>query len=265
MYSMYKLTPNKKEIEMAQLFNEIEESYTIRSTMNYDQFKLVECNRPVTMKQVNHVMNEIMRVNLTKENPIKVSSDYEVLDGQHTLLACKKLEIPVYYMFTEMQKTDIGSFNSVGKAWGYADYLNFYVSQGHEQYKIFQTFVKRYPFAITTLITILTGNNTHAVFTDFKLGQLKISQSLDHIEDILSKIVDFKPHSESTFRHRAFIKAYTEQALTHPDFSHKKFLHKVELAPQLFTKQRNNKDYLRMIEDIYNRNNQPGTKDLRLW
>jgi len=43
--------------------------------------------------------------------------------------------------------------------------------------------------------------------------------------------------------------------LTHPDFNHDVFVHKVNLVPARFVKQENKRDYFRMIEDIYNYKN----------
>ena len=248
----------KKGITMSkQTINNKLETFKVYKTGDYDKFKFVASNRQVSPAHVREIMNEIQRINLTSENPIKVTRSHEIMEGQHTFEACKELGVPVYYMYTKMSKTDIGQFNSVQKSWSYKNVLNHFCVEGYHDYKILAGFLKRHPYPITTLIILLTGEHTKTVMNEFKRGNFKVSQSIESVEELLSKITQFKEYSDKIYRHRTFVLSYID-TLTHPDFNHDVFVHKVSLVPSRFIKQETQKEYLRMVEDIYNyRNNNP--------
>ena len=236
------------------LFKDLSENIKIHSTMNYAKFSLLRCNRPIMKTHVERIANEMIRRDLTKENPIKVNTDYEVMDGQHRLEACNQLNIPVYYQFTEMEPIDIGLFNSMSEKWNYEQYLHYWIEHDVEDYKILGQYRRRYPYAISAFIHLLTGDYGKRLYDDFKNGTFVITQSLASIEEILRKITQLKEFNDSIYRTKSFMMTYAYDVLTHPDFDHDKFLKKLALVPTKFIRQTKKKDYLRMIEDIYNRN-----------
>ena len=107
---------------------------------------------------------------------------------------------------------------------------------------------------MTTIIILLTGKHTKKVVNEFRNGEFRITQRLDLVEEILSKIGQFKEYNDRVFRHRTFVLAYID-VLTHPDFDHTTFIHKMSLSPNRFVKCESRKEYFRMIEDIYNKRN----------
>ena len=227
---------------------------TIYKTKNYDMFKLVSSNRPVTEAHVKEIMSEIQANNFLSENPVKVNRSHEIIEGQHTFQACVRLEIPVYYMYTKMTKNHIGRFNSSRKTWSMEDVLHHYCVEGVHDYKILAGFRRRHPYPLSTLIILLTGENSKKVLSEYRKGEFKVAQSLDTVEKLLDNIKEFKEFSDKIYRNRAFITAYID-VLTHPDFNHDVFVHKVGLVPARFIKQENKRDYFRMVEDIYNYKN----------
>ena len=226
----------------------------IYRTNNYDKFKFVVSNRPVSEHHVKEIMAEIQRNDLTAENPIKVTRSFEIMEGQHTFHACKNLNHPVFYMYTKMDKTDIGKYNSVQKSWNYNNILNHFCVEGVQDYKILAGFRKRHPYPLSTLIILLSGMNTKRVMNEFRNGDFVIEQRLDLVEELLSQIGQFKEYNDKIYRHRTFVLAYID-VLTHPDFDHAVFLHKLALSPNRFVKCEGRKEYFRMIEDIFNKRN----------
>lgn len=220
-------------------------------TKDYNKFKFIASNRMVQSHHVNYVMEEIQRKDLRKENPVKVSKKFEILEGQHTFLACKELGLSVFYEFSDMSIQDIGAYNSVQKSWTYKDTLNHYCVEGFEDYMALYELVQEYPYPITTFIILLSGENTKAILKDFKQGRFKIKQSVKQVIEILDKIRDFQPYDDFIYRHKTFLLAYVD-LLTHPKFSHKTMIHKVGVIPEKFVKQGTQQDYLRMLEEIYN-------------
>lgn len=69
--------------------NKTIEPLKVYKTTNYDKFKFVESNRKVSLRHVKEIISEIQRINLTSENPIKVTRSHEIMEGQHTFRACK--------------------------------------------------------------------------------------------------------------------------------------------------------------------------------
>jgi len=231
-----------------------QKTVTVFNTKDYDLFKFVASNRPVLEHHVKEIMSEIQRNNLTEENPIKVNRQYEIMEGQHTFHACVNLQMPVYYVYTKMTKSDIGGYNSAQKAWSYENVLNHYCVEGYHDYKILAGFRSRHPYPMSTLIILLSGEHTKRVMKEFRRGDFKVAQSLEIVEKLLDQIGEFKQYSDKVFRHRTFILAYID-VLTHPDYDHNVFVHKVGLVPSRFVKQESQKEYFRMIEDIFNYRN----------
>lgn len=233
----------------------------VYKTNNYDKFNFVASNRAVSPAHVREIMAEIQRKNLTMENPIKVTRKHEIMEGQHTFEACKELNIPIYYMYTKMSNSDIGQFNSVQKSWSFKAVLNHFCVEGLHDYKIMAGFARRHPYPLSTLIILLSGEHTKRVMQEFRRGEFKVAQSLDSVEQLLSNVGDFKEYNDRIFRHRTFVLSYID-VMTHPDFNHNVFLHKVSLVPARFVKQESQKEYFRMIENIFNYRN---SNEIRLY
>jgi hypothetical protein len=226
-------------------------------TMNYDKFSFVASNRGISDHHVEEIMSEIKRNDLRHENPVKVNENHEILEGQHTYIASKNLGLSIVYKYTDMTVSDIGLFNSVQKSWSYPDILNHYCVEGYQDYLILHEFTKKFPYPIATMVILLTAQNTKQILKDFKKGEFKITQSLKQVEDILIKLREFKEFDDRVFRHKTFVLTYFD-LLTHPDFDHEILVHKCSIVPDRFVRKGTQKEYLRMIEDIYNyRNRNP--------
>ena len=230
-------------------------------TMNYDKFSFVASNRGLNSHHIEEIESEIKRHDLRHENPVKVNKEHEIIEGQHTFQASKNLGLSIIYTYTDMNVSDIGLFNSVQKSWSYRDILNHYCVEGSKDYLELYAFTKKYPYPITTLIILLTGENTKQILKDFRKGEFVISQSLLGVEAILLKIREYKEFDDKIFRHKTFVLTYFD-LLTHPDFDHETMVHKVSVVPDRFIKQGTQKEYLRMLEDIYNYRNR---KPIRLY
>jgi hypothetical protein len=68
----------------------------IYKTTDYDIFKTLAENRPISVKQVGKLVREIQRKNMLHIKPIDVTADMEVVDGQHRLAAARELGVPIY-------------------------------------------------------------------------------------------------------------------------------------------------------------------------
>ena len=222
---------------------------------NYDKFKFVEANRNHNEHHVKEIMKEIENKDLRDESPVKVNRDWEIMEGQHTFAGCERLGLPVKYIFTKMTVDDIGRYNGSQKPWTSTNILQHYCVRGFENYLILQEFYKKYKYPISTLLVLLSGENTKRLFRDFKFGRFIVRQSVGQVQNILDKIAEFKEFNDKVFRHKTFVLTYID-CLTHPDFDHERLVHKVSIIPDKFVKCNTQVDYLRMIEDVYNYRNQ---------
>ena len=228
---------------------------------DYNKFVFVGANRELSEHHVNEVMKEITNKNLGDENPVKVDKTFHIMEGQHTAIAYERLEMPIRYIFSKMTIDDIGRFNMARKTWQLKDVLNHYCVRGFEDYTILYGFYKKYHYPISTLIILLSGEHTKKLYKEFKFGHFKVNQSIAEVQDILNKIAEYKQFNKSIFRHKTFVLTYID-ILTHPEFDHDVMVHKVSVVPDRFKEQKTQKNYILMLEDIYNYRNK---KQIRLY
>jgi len=222
---------------------------------DYNKFKFVEANRDLNEHHVKEIMKEIENNDLRDESPVKVSRNFELMEGQHTFVSCERLNLPVKYIFSRMTIDDIGRYNGSQKPWTSIQVLNHYCVREFENYLILNEFYKKYKYPISTLLVLLSGEHTKQLYKDFKFGKFEVRQSVAQIQSILDKIAEFKHFNDKVFRHKTFVLTYID-CLTHPDFDHDKLVHKVSIITEKFVKCDTQVDYLRMIEDVYNYRNQ---------
>ncbi len=68
----------------------------IHETTKYSLFKLLKGNRPIKKVNLANIIASMKMNNFLHLNPILVTSNMEVLDGQHRLKACEELGVKVY-------------------------------------------------------------------------------------------------------------------------------------------------------------------------
>tara|TARA_R100001594_G_scaffold3376_1_gene12689 strand:- start:1636 stop:2424 length:789 start_codon:yes stop_codon:yes gene_type:complete len=237
---------------------------SIFKTINYDKFLLIDSNRLIKPGKISRMKEVIERKDLTNENEIKVAISDDgntliVLEGQHRFITCMELSMPIYYRFSDMEIDDIGTVNSVQDKWSLYDSLHHYCERGIQDYSILHGFQKQYHYPISTLIGVLAGRNDKTMLDEFRRGEFKITQGLEVVHELLSKIQQFKQFNDKIYRHRTFLKVYMD-LMTHPEFEHERMIQKVEQQPMRFVFCTKVNDYLRMIEDVYNWNNRKPIK-----
>ena len=70
----------------------------IHKTKDYNIFKLRNSNRDISERHVKILIEAIKNDNNLHLHPIIVNADWEVIDGQHRLLAARKLNVEIYYI-----------------------------------------------------------------------------------------------------------------------------------------------------------------------
>lgn len=221
-------------------------------TTDYAMFGLLATNRPVDKAHVRALAAAIRRKNMLHLNPILVNANKEVIDGQHRLEAAKSLGVKIFYVQAEeITQDDIASMNSNKKNWAMPDYIHFYAAKGMPDYVTFQNFCKEQShMPIGTLISLCSADgkrNTKKVHD----GHLDISR-ISFAKDMIGFLKDFQRINESIATSSRFIEALALIA-AHAEYDHQRLIGKVEMNPGALVPCANNKQYVQLLQSIYNK------------
>lgn len=225
-------------------------------THDYSIFKSQQGNRVLISSDVKKVESKILENNLLKYHPILVSSDFNVIDGQHRLEVAKKNNLELYFIIMEEASSlkTTQSINTTGKPWTVKDFLKCYVSLGVESYIRFNDTLNEYKFlTVSQLISISAINHNNMKLTElFKSGKMKLKNE-ESIRKILSDIQYYDASSirlSKNSHFQRFIAATNQKGI---EFDHKRMLSKIELNIDIVKRIPNNaKIYSEVLGDIYN-------------
>lgn len=233
----------------------IESNTKIYVTTEY-KFKLMAENRDVNLNHVKAIKNSIKENDMTPVEPILVNEDGFIIDGQHRYTACKELNYPVYFIIeSKLNLEHVQLLNTYSKNWDLKSFLESFISQNKTEYLILRDFNKKYPIlSLNNCIELTYGiGHNHGSNAPFKNGQFKAYNIIraEKIAIFLSNLKDNLHIDRSIVLHTYFIR--TLITLTNKDnFSLDTFYKKIELNPKKLIRQAGNKDYIRLIEEIYN-------------
>ena len=226
----------------------------ILKTQEYDKFKFRLDNRAVIKDcDVEKLMRSIKARNLLHLKPIDVNKDFEVIDGQHRLLAAQRLKVDVYYrMSDELTPKDIITLN-VSKNWAMRDYLNYYVKNNYPEYVKFNDFIESNGLQIRIAFRILMGNSQMEYIT-FKEGNFKFINS-----DVSKAVLDMcnqtiklikKHHGFCEFTRSTRFWRSLLCLFQHESFNYNKWIENLGKLIERVTLRANEKEYKKMILKI---------------
>jgi len=227
----------------------------ILESKDYSIFKYLDTNRQIVnshIKKLAEAMREKPETN--KVRPILVNEKMQVIDGQHRLKACEMLDMPVYYVIGKgLTITDAQRLNAMQKNWGPVDYAESYATSGDKNYQQYLSFREEYRLSHKTTITYLTQSITGAnVAESFRAGYFKVKsyrKAAKLAQQLLEVGAYIREYKRSQFGQAFMILAQ------HPNYSHKRFLHRAENYSKKFIVQYENlSDYIRSLEALYNFN-----------
>lgn len=163
-------------------------SIRIYVTINYEQFKFLEENRDV---KGNTVLNSIRKKDLLIDNPILVSANMEVLDGQNRLIAAKVLKVPIYYKFAQATtRQDIALLqNHTG--WVIKDHAHFFEkvsSEQNEDYRFINEMARKHEMPLHFIISCVDPSKD--AYRKFKNGELVIKDNLEQLKKQFEKLAE---------------------------------------------------------------------------
>ena len=228
-----------------------------KQTTNYDMFKLRKDNRDEIKEiRIAELVASIKERNLLEYRPILVNADMEVMDGQHRFLAAKQLGLPIWYDIQEsLTPRDIIILNNA-KNWGNADYMNFYIKNGYQEYIKLNSYMKKNNIGLKIALSITAGHGRGAI-QKFRNGEYEFVDEtlLTEIDECWNTIGYIKKLNGATLSGYTNTSKFWNALLKlvrHPEFeSDRWYRNLVKLISHCSVKP-NNKEYLMMIEKIYN-------------
>lgn len=230
----------------------------IEKTKNYDMFVFRQDNRQIDKQHVRRLKESIEARNLLDMRPISVTKEYEILDGQHRLMAAKELGVEIYYKIEEILNSQDMILMNVSKAWSIADFMNYYVSNKFPEYLKLQVLIKEKNISLSNALHITLGR-CKCNFDDFKKGKYKYDETmLSKIEE-LNETTDFikriNGSNNSTFTKTAKYCKALMVLFSHEGFDYERFKRSLGKHMSRVMIKATYKDYLNLFVDIYNHRN----------
>lgn len=224
-------------------------------TNNYEMFKLRDDNRgKLDRPHIQRLKESITARNLLELRPIEVNDKMEVLDGQHRLMAAKELGVTIYYKIQrDLSQHDIIIMN-VTKNWTITDYLNFYVKNQYDEYIKLKRFLDNSNLSLKLGLTLTVGRGRD-MFKNFREGKYtfhdeeigkEISACWETIH-LVKQLNGFAFYLDTSKLWKSLMKL-----IRHPDFDNDHWLKNLKKMIERFSPRVSEKDYLKMMIDIYN-------------
>lgn len=226
----------------------------IFETNNYNIFKFLPGNRNVDEKHVDELVCSISEKDL--KNPIVVNEDYEIIDGQHTLEARRKLCKTVYYIIQEkLGINDVILANNHSRIWKLEDFIKSYADRGFDDYqKIYKLTRESTSFTSLAIGAMLLEADYSIEYTykRIRAGNFKVKS----YDDALKKIKHIEKY-KNYINKRIFSKTYFMTALIrmmlHDKFSHSKMLSRCKSSGGSILPQTSMHQYMDALEEFYNK------------
>jgi hypothetical protein len=230
----------------------------INKTNDYSLFAFRSDNREkISYAQVDKLKSSIESRNLLELKPIIVNDKFEIIDGQHRLLAAEKLGVDVYYIQEKTLGADDIIRMNTAKKWSINDYLNFYCKHDYPEYIKLKNFMERNEIATKIAINIALGS-AKGSFERFRLGKFKfnegsLSNEIEVCKTTISTIKKMNGYSMYTHTNRFW--GALLKFVRHPRFKANKWYSNMNKMISHFSAKASTEDYLVMFVNVYNWHN----------
>jgi hypothetical protein len=232
----------------------------VQETKDYSMFTILKGNRAPNDLHVQRLVKSFEKKYLM--SPMLVNEHYQIIDGQHRYLACKKLGLPLrYIMVNGYGLSDVQILNSNSSNWNKYDYLQGYCDLGAPAYIEMKKFMQSFPdLGIAASEQILTNtvggvNNRNNLMNgrgkvkNFEEGRLEIPNLKLSYENA-EKVMMFKPYYDGY--NRAVFVAALISLFKNENYVHAEMISKLANQPSALTHCSNTTQYKLLLEDIYN-------------
>ena len=239
----------------------------VLQTGDLEIFDTLIGNRPPNPQRIRKQCHSI-KTNGILQNPIIVNEAFQVIDGQHRLLAAKEAGSSIYYIVVKGYALEqVQVLNLSQKNWTKKDFLQGYANMGIDSYVKLREFIDRNnEFNIRDCIALCSNNITassSSLNQKFRKGEDKVRDIKEIFEEGTWKGKDFdlaqknadklkliKPYYEGYAR-SSFVSAILG-LLNNSDFDFFDFLRKLKIQPSKMEDCTSVVQYKILIEEIYN-------------
>lgn len=226
----------------------------VRTTNDYGIFQHLPGNRHVNPKLVRQLMDSFReKPQLIYARPILLNESNQMVDGQHRFEALQRCEMKVPYMVVPgLTINDARLLNALQRSWSLADFAYSFAETEGGKFARFVELMEEYKMPPRSLLLYATGTEAGArVSADFRLGIYEPRSDKEMLND-LDRLTDYEPYNrfwnEQAFALAVYHLLYTE------GYDHIRMMRKLAENGGMMQKRAGVRDYLRDLEEIYNRN-----------
>jgi len=222
----------------------------VLKTNDYGLFSFIDGNRDINKSQLSRLSQSINEEYIPV--PIIVNEKKQIIDGQHRFEAVKTLNKPIYYIEVPgLKLPEVHRLNNNSKNWTATEYMNGYAKLGYPDYIRYREFKNKYKFGHNETMTLLLHrrNRPSDSFRVFREGLFSIDSYPNAVKSA-EKIIAVKPYYDG-YKRRSFVFALV-QLFQNEEYNHAEFLHKLSFQSVKMVDCTNTKQYVSLIEDIYN-------------
>lgn len=220
----------------------------VQQTKNYDQFKTLTGNRKLNASHLLRLRKSIEESYLF--TVITVNEKFQIIDGQHRFHCLKDLKLHIYYIVCHgYGLPEVQKLNATSSTWKADDYMDGYCELKYSDYLQYREFKNKYGLDHNSCLLLLNGNTGKQGIKGFYDGEFKIVD-IDKANEYANKLSSIAPLYEG-YKRRSFVFAIVG-LLSKPQFSFAEFLQKLSLNPSALIDCVTTRDYISIIEKIYN-------------
>lgn len=222
----------------------------IKCTTDYTIFKQIVSNREVDPHHVKRLVKSIEKNNMLHLNAIIVNEEMEVVDGQHRLEAAEELGVPVYYVVdSEVGKAQISQLNSVKKDWSMMDYVNYWTIEKAPGFDVLSKFISEHPYLPVSTVLLFLSCDRSRNTAGLREGKVDVS-NVEQATEVLKYLKDFRNMIDHAFSRNFMVAVY--QMVRSGKYEHDRMMQKLETQSRSLVKCVNVKQYIELLEEIYN-------------
>lgn len=225
-----------------------QESMRLFYTDDYSVFKMYAQNRNINENNVKKMVKSIDNYGLIQ--PLIMSSDGYVIDGQHRLAACMRLGIEVPYIVNyRLTNQAVIEANNTQKSWNADDRVKHYAEKGNFNYKQLQEKVDEYKDLFTSgkVHHAYASLATTSVSAAIKNGSYRIDS--ENGNEVLKNCIIMKNLFADAY-HTRFVRAMRTVMLRNDNFKIQELVKKFSMKK--FNFYYNESDVIAEIVEVYN-------------
>ncbi|MDH5442392.1 MAG: ParB/RepB/Spo0J family partition protein [Candidatus Nomurabacteria bacterium] len=239
-------------------------SVLLFATKEYSTFSFLDENRDVDSRKVAN-LKQSFRDNGYKFNPIFVNEKLNIIDGQHRFRAIvESNQVLYFFIMPGWNAKDVRTLNINLSEWKDIDFLKSYAKDKNNDqrsdYARLYRFHQIYDFNLTTTIMIVKGRGQSSVGEGkmkLRQGSLAVStKDIDRATAFIEKLEDFINYHPKGWKSQSFVRSFSIMQMT-PGYNHERMVEKLQDYPDAVLREAKTlhiKDYLTILENMYNRN-----------